>query len=73
MITCVLTVTVATCLRTSINCVDCTSQNGISRGTGVRDGSHRQVIYRPENTYIYRPIYAQMHAMWPILAYNIYH
>jgi hypothetical protein len=27
-------------LTTSINCVDCTSQNVISRGTGVRDESH---------------------------------
>jgi hypothetical protein len=33
--------------KDSINCVNCTSQNGISSGVGVCDGSHRQVTYRP--------------------------
>lgn len=44
MITCVWTVTVVTFIRASINSVDCASQNGISRGIGVRDGSHWQYI-----------------------------
>jgi hypothetical protein len=64
MIRCDLTVTLATWSKTSVNCVDCTSHNGISTGIQAFAMDLIGMLNTGLKTRIYRLSF--IHAMWSI-------